>query len=1057
MNKAICKRMIGLLIIVFAFMTFAPKNVFAEGENKADSKECKEARKTLEQKGAAKYGIVTSYDQNSRTFTLSMSKDSRDNKFLEAAKLTNPVFDITSIQIQGAGGTIENESTKSNYITKFRTLQTGQTITISADNLRLLAQQVTTEDNPTIKVIFTLKPHGFEDPDLKKACGENTDFEYKVSVSYEYHAVLAPEVYGYDYPDTSTIEYDEYSMSINCDRNTYMDGSTERAIKDGSFERAYCDEYKKAKASGVKPTQFGSKGGDSHQVYKDVIKDGPTSFKCNYKIDRTNPSIWLLDSNGNVVFDENGERKPNPNYYANTSYLIGEGKFEISKGTYTYHTEIGSWFTEEAKCEVKCDEVVTVEYGQPVASHGGMCFEYKVRVTSRVNCGYNKNKITTPKKGIVCPPTPECVDKDDSTVTRSQGGPSDEFDECVQKCDGGRYSDRCSNKCYKQVYGTTKLISQVSGYELGYATKVARYDCTSGNGYKDASNCRCIYGAASWTTNGGDRVVNDVVSNCDSPRHGYLAGNTGYEIYKSGIPARKTCTDSCHWLENTNSACQNRCSGNYNDSDSTFAIDDDYGDDSPRNPKTGENLRKKLEELQKNASYSTTCNAVYANSQGTYSMYHKTINADGTKTTYGNAKAWITLDRDANDKVYKELQTACQAAAKCNTTTAEFTISASYTDTDNKTEVINYPYEDKKDSIKFSQETNATTCSKTDAISKGFFTTILENDGCYNCAKGCDATNSNPSKDCRKWYRTEWSFPGVWFSDKHNDLVFHYEDTEDSSYSQWAYKFCLPWNTADVNEKWYNYYHKIAGDKLQTSKKYDEETRKTCKDGTKLTCDTKTYYNNATFTDADVNSLKYNINAATRNFGFYEWDIDINCFYAQNTKYQKESCTCPTKGSYDVETRDLENLFPDTEGNALTSPEKTGRTPGFNWTEAATQEKKDENYKSYPAQYATWVQKKGYAVYSDDYLDYEIYLSKDKINEIRKQDVKYNEFGGKFNTPGKIEEKSASTYQSKLIREILVNDAIYPSYSALQCNNIGPHNKVANYQAECADFSGEVK
>ena len=1033
MNKATHKRIVGLLIIVFAFVAFIPKDVFADDK-------CTTAQNELKSAGAKKYGIVQGFDDNDNYY-LEMQQPSA---LLKQKGVTNPVFKITAVLINGqdARGKLD--------IGLKDTIKPGDKIIIPTGTLRIYAKF----NNGTATVTFKLKPDGFEDPDLKEACGSGTSFEYEVSADYDYYDEKDPEIVKYDFGEESS---SEYIMNIDCDNKTY---------KEGTFEYTFCADKKKAIASGAKVVKFGSKGSESHQMYADVIKDGPTSFKCKYEINRENQNIWKLNSDGSVMFDENGERIPNPDYYANTSYLIGEGTFQLSAGNYVYHVgdRKSSTYSEIAKCEVKCDEIVTIEYGQPVASHGGICFEYKVRVTSRVDCGYGK--INKPRQAAICVPTPYCIHtyEDGTTEVLTQGGPSEDFDECIEKCDGGRYTDKCSNKCYKEVYGESFKLSQVSGYEIAYAEKVAYKYGT----WQDASPNNCVYGRYSWRTNGGDRIVNEQKANCDAPQ---LAGK-GYQYskYKSGIPAKPDCKDSCGWYANGKRECLNPCAStdDGNDfeivKDSSRLTNDDL-DEIDRLTKNSKISKKKREEAinkifekYTNAD-GTTCNIVYYNSQSTYERYHKTMNADGNPATNGKAKAWVTLDKEANEKVYRETKERCKAAAKCNTTTAEFTISASYTDKrDGKTTVINYPYESKSDTIKFSKDTGITTCSKTEAKNNNTLTTILENDGCYNCVKGCDnEVDSNP-KDCRRWYRTEWSFPGTWFSDKHQDTVFYVENAKDKSYSIFEYKFCLPWYVADVNEKWYNYYHKIAGEKLLTIK--DQKTEKTCANGSKITCDTQNVYKNTTFTAEDEKNLTYNINASTRKFGFYEWDIDISCFYA--SYMEKEKCSCDGTGKtgdsgYRVKVVDLENLFPDSEANSLASPDKTGRDPGFNWSVNATQTKKDASYQSLPVQYSTWVQKKGYSVYSDEYLDYEVYLTKEKINEIKKQSVKYNVFEGTFNTPGKEETKSASTYQSDLIRKTLKENAVYPNYEALKCNNIGDHTKTADYSAKCADFTGEVK
>lgn len=123
------------------------------------------------------------------------------------------------------------------------------------------------------------------------------------------------------------------------------------------------------------------------------------------------------------------------------------------------------------KCTKVCEEVVDVEYGPPQAALAGFCIEYQVKVTSHVKCTTSLD-IHAPKEGIVCQPTPNCVH---DRYTASQAGPEEEFDICIQNCDGGKYSDTCSTKCYNEVYKsekTNKLSADNKGMIKFVATRL---------------------------------------------------------------------------------------------------------------------------------------------------------------------------------------------------------------------------------------------------------------------------------------------------------------------------------------------------------------------------------------------------------------------------------------------------------------------------------------------------------------------------------------------------------------------------------------------------------
>ena len=61
-----------------------------------------------------------------------------------------------------------------------------------------------------------------------------------------------------------------------------------------------------------------------------------------------------------------------------------------------------------------------------------------------------KSDLIAPQHEEVCTPTPIC---NEVSGFENQGGPTEEYDACIQSCDGGKYSQACSNKCYNEVYG----------------------------------------------------------------------------------------------------------------------------------------------------------------------------------------------------------------------------------------------------------------------------------------------------------------------------------------------------------------------------------------------------------------------------------------------------------------------------------------------------------------------------------------------------------------------------------------------------------------------------
>ncbi len=152
------------------------------------------------------------------------------------------------------------------------------------------------------------------------------------------------------------------------------------------------------------------------------------------------------------------------------------GKFEyVNKHVYYAHNESTTSETlssgKQITCQKACSETLTVEYGPPVASKAGLCFEYKVRVVSEVKCDSTvTGEPPTPTEYPVCEPIPVC---NELTGREHQAGPSDEFDSCIQTCDSGKYTQNCINKCYDKVYKNTTSTNLSNTFYASSVLKLA--------------------------------------------------------------------------------------------------------------------------------------------------------------------------------------------------------------------------------------------------------------------------------------------------------------------------------------------------------------------------------------------------------------------------------------------------------------------------------------------------------------------------------------------------------------------------------------------------------
>ena len=729
------------------------------------------------------------------------------------------------------------------------------------------------------------------------------------------------------------IKIEETSLnipSIDCN-NSYAKGS---------FEYNFC--YAKTHAS--KTFDFSQSGGKYSGTYKDL------TFKCEYNLD-----------SGKVPMKE--EDLKGEKYYVNKNYIYGKSNETITLGNYSYYYSPGKVVQGNAiSCDVTCEEAVEVEYGPPVASKAGMCFEYKVRVTSRTSCNMTKAPEKPKLDCDYCTPTPECTSK--SGKVWKQGGPSEDFDLCVKSCDNGKYTKSCSEECYKKIYGSKEIAADKLDIKTSSSYKGSLSDCLAlnpGGCYTKDSNGNIEWTAGSSPIRGGEgRWYSEHEGGTYHNGH-YILDSRGFwrRLYENG----NLCQDSCSW---------GGCSGD-----------------------------------------------VYLN------------------------PGMAAKDYERNIELYNEAVTSCKAKATCSTTTAEFTISADYTPEGGKEININFPYETKKDTITHSSSTVIDTTSSKD-------TTLLpdepkEGEGLLGCYKKNDnATNL---------YRSTWSFPGTWINGKTGEISF-VPKTTSTSWREYKDKFCIPADAERVNSSWWNwYYNKLMNiNNIKVSVTSDPVISNKCGGNT-----ANTVVNPGPVTDKDI---VWNIHARTNKFGYFDWLIQMDCFYALNPKpttptttsptTKTEQACDPTPENYRVRTIDLEDVFPATDGSKITETTSAGRTPGFNWSSYA-ENTKNENYISKPQKYMEKIQSIGYGVYKDDNLDYEFTLSPNTIRDMRKSSSNANYTGTNytnFDDSGFfIDENGVSRYKSSKIRGIEANSKI-PNDKAIQCNNM------INYKSSNCEIIG---
>ena len=647
---------------------------------------------------------------------------------------------------------------------------------------------------------------------------------YKQVVSYCYE----PYVY------TNYSENDILTLVKNAIDSNFTLNMTPVENNLGEFE----GEFNFAK------NQAHSQGGDHyHENTSPGINTG--TLRCNYRKIRTKK-------------DQGYEYVNKDYYYASQSTPF--------YATYTYnHEGEAPEVRTEHVCTRKCEEAVIVEYGPPEAAIAGFCIEYQVKITSRVKCYLDGGISGPPSQGPVCQPVPHCVH--DNGWEATQAGPSDEFDRCISSCDGGKYTQSCSNKCYKKVYGksTSKKLSFIER-----DNNVKKLAVESNGRYTRSSD-----GSIVWEGTGYARWYID---------HEY--GRTASDEWKFGADA------GGFKRKDIQGGCNGRC------------------------------------------SHIGCPGGVYLNASTAQEDYSRNI------SQYNNAVA------------------QCKAAATCKTHTSTVTIEAKNPTTgiyDGKTSY--------QESVVSSQSNN---------LSQKKLTPVLANNGCYN------------GSEARNWYQLEWSFPGTWINNKTGEISYKEKDT--NTWHKERDKFCLPLNAKNVNTNWWNWYMSLKnpGNSTNNSGSYTSKLYKsTCKDIT----------NTAALSTIAGNNLDYNIKASARDFGYFKWNFNIECFYAvndgsdiTNTKKENEKYCTNSPDAYVTRPITNKDMFPSTEegSSGITNPAETGRIPGYNWTESASIIKSTD-YAVNPKELIKKIQDTKDKIYNDDatYLDYEFYLTPSDLRAIK--------------------------------------------------------------------------
>ena len=706
------------------------------------------------------------------------------------------------------------------------------------------------------------------------------------------------------------------------------------------------------------------------------------------------------------------------NIKANTKFYYGiEDSYKTVSLT---HNFAGGQFTKDdvKVCRLTCEEVVEVNYGPPIATTAGLCFQYQAQVSSTVKCNSEQLITLTGTNYGVCDIAPFCAGRS-TGIYLHQGGSNDEFDACINNCDGGKYTDKCSEKCYSSVYGDSndnQLLSYLD--QTPVASKLRLWWPLSWYGKYTLNTDGSIgwNNKYSYSRYYREHEYSRTVREHDYGRGGYLP-LWGIKRHNYG---NNLCGESCYFAVLSNNGA--------------------YPESYMKNFKYMFPLKES--DISRNRDYAVqTRNTCYFNPE--------------------DAQA----DFDRNKEIINTALNECKAGATCTTKTANFTFDVSYVDGENGQQTtVHFPYstsDDKSLVTSLQSSSKKDDCLKNDNVTNvdlncNTFTTEQDKllstedkekirDACLEQEKKVTSNNSvvDDFDGCyfncndKPVYNTHWTFPMLWRDTKHNKLTYIVDNV--SGYVTYGRKFCLIRTAADVNQKyWYDYnYDSIMGENVVKGEgigqmPYNTELldEKCC-----LTSNKNKY-------DKEDKEITYNILGKAVDFGHFGWDLNIKCFYALATPVCDGKSTDECTGGLAFKTRavDLHNMFPPNE--------KGDYDIGYNWSDAASfitivpgGEKENlvvPSYYKYQLEFGTD------GLYKDDNLDYQFDLS---ASDIKKLKAMYNGKASKPTNPGGIDyilSHGVYSYSSPLIRgassPLDSGKKRIPKSLVLGCNNIENYN-----------------
>lgn len=674
-------------------------------------------------------------------------------------------------------------------------------------------------------------------------------------------------------------------------------------------------------------------------------------------------------------------------------------------------------------CTVTCKEEIEVNFSDPVATQAGMCFQYLIEIKSKVTCD-SYYTAPRPSKPGVCVPSAYC--RYSSSSTSDKGGPSEDFDECVNQCDGGEYTQKCIDSCYTKVYendNEENVINTQSVFkELG--TSLLTYDLNS-TMFEGTDNIQLVANGCIDPKTANYNQAEALYNQKLRDPGGYYKITNGKTVWVKAKKSESSCpSDIGYYYFRSVAATRN----------TMHELRGDYSQGWGNKTYAPNDIGILYRTLRDDVSDVCTDDC-------------KWVNKCGSNTVLTQYLADQQYNKALQEWEKKKI--ACeQKAATCTNETTDYEIVVDNIDNDSDSS-------DDEETFSSSQKLNSTT------VDGDFPDMVILTDG------SCEDGESDP------WhYHNIITFPGTWINNKTGQPVHSMDPDREDFYTYVGNQYCTKLNSIPINTAWYDWKVNQGGDSSALTDSQKQEIE-----------DSITMNINGHIENYGYFGWNFDVSC------FYAvGETDTECTPDDPNWPTCEDPSCPETDpnypecdggnggetenaidAYEYRSISLDNLFPNSvtptssddvkvqasnlineveslRGNDAVLVANETREVGFNWTCAATN-LENPDYIVQPVTLINRIQELGDSIYSgDEYLDYHIVLTPETMQKVREYNDDYNSYVqptgqtaeeiGLILNAGTNKTAGITVYRSYLLHEVL-NSSELLKEGLIGCNNEG--------------------